>query len=294
MKKLWALFFMIWPIIGVISFAVSPARNWWFPYNNPSATPLGEQIDSLFYLILYIVAITFVGTQIALGYVLWRGASFSDTKAWFSHGSHKLEVIWTIMPAGILLFISLFQLPVVADIRVKSRFPEEARVAPIAEVTARQFEWRIRYPSPATAKTLKTEADVRNWLENPRADDLYSVNDLHVPAGRPVQIRLKSGDVQHAFFVPEFRVKQDAVPGLAIPLWFEVRVPEGSKEFNKELQGFVYELLCAELCGWGHYKMKARVVAQPPKAFDAYMKQLHEEQFDDGVQDKNPADDAGN
>ncbi|MFQ5732660.1 MAG: cytochrome c oxidase subunit II [Planctomycetaceae bacterium] len=289
MKKIWALFFMVWPIVAIWSFVVARARNWWFPYNHPSATPLGAQIDDLFYLILVIVAVVFIGTQVALGYVLWRGATFSGTKAWFSHGSHNLEVIWTIVPSGILLFISLFQLPVVADIRVKSRFPDEARTAPIAEVTARQFEWRIRYPSPDTSRGLKTESDVQDWLANPRADDLYSVNDLHVPSGRPVQIRLKSGDVQHAFFVPEFRIKQDAVPGLAIPVWFEVQVPEGSKDFNPELEGFVYELLCAELCGWGHFKMKGRVVAQPPKAFEAYLQQLHDEQFDDGVEDTKPA-----
>lgn len=283
MKKFWAMFFMFWPLVAIWSFVVAPAYHWWFPYNLSSATPLGGQIDDLFYLILVIVTVTFVGTQIALGYVLWRGATRKEGgKAWFTHGSHNLEVMWTIIPAGILLFISLFQLPVVARVRVKSKFPEEARVAPVAEVTARQFEWRIRYPSPETFDSLKTEADVQDWLANPRPGDLYAVNDLHVPAGTPVQIRLKSGDVQHSFFVPEFRVKQDAVPGLTIPVWFEVIKPEG-KEYNEKLNGAVYELLCAELCGWGHYKMKGRVVAHPPEEYRKYLRRLQREQFDDGV-----------
>jgi cytochrome c oxidase subunit 2 len=288
-KKFWALFFMFWPIVAVWSFWVAPARKWWFPYNNPSATPIGGQIDDLFYLILVIVGVTFVGTQVALGYVLWRGATNKTGKAWFSHGSHNLEVIWTIVPAGILMFISLFQLPVVAEVRVKSEFPEEARVAPVAEVIARQFEWRIRYPSKETSRGFKTESDVQDWLANPRPDDLYSVNDLHVPSGRAVQIRLKSGDVQHAFFVPEFRVKQDAVPGLAIPVWFEVHNSAEHKKFDPKLKGYSYELLCAELCGWGHYKMKARVVAQPPAEFQRYLQELHAEQFDDGVPAKKDA-----
>jgi len=282
-KKFWALFFMFWPLVAIWSFVVAPGNNWWFPYNNPSATPLGAQIDDLFYLILVIVTVTFIGTQIAMGYVLWKGATNQTDKAWFSHGSHNLEVIWTIVPCGILLFISLFQLPVVADVRVKSKFPDEARIAPVAEVTARQFEWRIRYPSPETYKSFQTEADVQDWLANPRPDDLYSVNDLHVPSGRPVQIRLKSGDVQHAFFVPEFRVKQDAVPGLAIPVWFEVINSKEHKEYDEKLRGYSYELLCAELCGWGHYKMKARVVAHTQEEFDNYLKRLEAEQFDDGV-----------
>lgn len=280
MRKFWAIFFMFWPLVAIWSFAVAPGYNWWFPYNNPSATPLGGHIDDLFYLILVIVAITFVGTHVALGYVLWTSAVKEGRKAWFSHGSHNLEVIWTMVPAGILLFIALFQLPVVAKVRVKSRFPKEAQIAPIAEVTARQFEWRIRYPSLKTFKSLKTEADVQDWLANPRPDDLYSVNDLHVPTGVAVQIRLKSADVQHAFFVPEFRVKQDAVPGLAIPVWFLVE-PE-NKEYDPKLNGVSYEMLCAELCGWGHYKMKARVVAQSQANFEAYLKQLAAEQFDDG------------
>lgn len=284
MKKFWAVFFMFWPIVAVWAFLVSPRYNWWFPYNLPSATPLGEQIDDLFYLILVIVAVVFIGTQVALGYVLWRGAVKKGGPAWFSHGSHNLEVLWTITPASILLFISLFQLPVVARVRVKSKFPEEARIAPVAEVTARQFEWRIRYPSPTTFHSLKTEADVADWLANPRPDDLYAVNDLHIPAGIPVQIRLKSGDVQHSFFVPEFRVKQDAVPGLAIPVWFEVDT--SAKKYDPALKGVSYELLCAELCGWGHYKMKGRVVAHPPEEFRKYLERLHREQFDDGVSDQ--------
>lgn len=277
---------MIWPIIAVWSFWYAPNFNWWFPYNNDSATPLGTQIDDLFYMILIIVAVTFVGTQIALGYVLWKGADPTRTKAWFSHGSHNLEVIWTIVPSGILLFISLFQLDVVANVRVKSRFPEEARIAPVAEVTARQFEWRIRYPSPKTSASFKTEADVKDWLENPRADDLYSVNDLHVPTDGAVQIRLRSGDVQHAFFVPEFRVKQDAVPGMVIPVWFEVRNSKDLKPVDQTLKGVPYEWVCAELCGWGHYKMKARVVAQSRKEFDVYLRELARSQNEDGFIEK--------
>ena len=75
------------------------------------------------------------------------------------------------------------------------------------------------------------------------------MNDLRVPTGQPVAISLKTDDVQHSFFVPELRVKQDAVPKMSIPVWFEVTQPGD------------YELVCAELCGWGHYKMKARVKA---------------------------------
>ena len=241
--------------------------GWWFP--GEALSPIGIQIDGLFYLILIITSVTFVLTHIALGYVLFRGAREEGGKALFTHGSHNLEVIWTIVPAGILLFIALYQMDVWAAYRVKETYPEEARLAPIAEVTARQFEWRIRYPAPG--RVFKSHQEVGQWLKNPEAGDLYTVNDLHVPTGRAVVIHLRSGDVQHAFFVPDLRVKQDAVPGLVVPIIFEA------------LKGKQYELVCAELCGWGHYKMKARVWAQPQAQFEEYLKQLQREQSYDGV-----------
>lgn len=258
MNKFWCVFFMFWPIVAVVVCWIAPDMGWWF--HAEPATPIGAQIDDLFYLILVIVTVVFIGTQMALGYVLWLGANRREPKSVFTHGSHNLEVIWTIVPAGILLFISLYQLDVWRNYRVQSAFPEEAVNAPVAEVTARQFEWRIRYPAPG--KPLQPE---------PQPDDLYTVNDLHVPSNRPVMIRLRSADVQHSFFVPDLRVKQDAVPGQVIPIWFEI------------LRSGEYDLTCAELCGWGHYKMRARVSAQPEEEFQAYLRELQQEQSYDGV-----------
>ena len=276
MKKFWCFFFLFWPVIAILAFVVAPARNWWFP--GPAASPLGSQIDDLFYLILVIVTVTFVGVMVALFYALWT-AAHNEGKSSFTHGSHNLEVVWTIVPAGILLFIALYQLDVWAQYRVKSRFPKGVLTAPVAEVMARQFEWRIRYPAPG--RKFSSEADVQNWLRTPEAGDLHAVNDIRVPSGRPVLIYLRTQDVQHSFFLPMLRVKQDAVPGLVIPVWFEA-VNE-AKDYNKELKGVSYDLVCAELCGWGHYKMKARVVAQPEEEYAEYLKQLQQEQLDDGL-----------
>ncbi len=281
MKRFWALFFFFWPIVAVVACVEAPAMRWWFPgENGEAASPLGERIDGLFYLILVITSVVFIATQAALGYAVWKGTRTGEGKAWFSHGSHNLEVVWTIVPAGILLFISLYQLDVWALYRVQKNYPTEAVNQPIAEVTARQFEWRIRYPAPD--RVFRGKADVDGWLAHPEPGDLYSVNDLRVPTGKPVLIHLRSGDVQHSFFVPELRVKQDAVPGLIIPVWFQA---EKAKPF---------ELVCAELCGWGHYKMKARVWAQPEEDYRAYLEQLKKEQFDDGYVDQAVAERNGN
>jgi len=270
-KKFWALFFMFWPILALWVCWISPGRNWWFPSDAKST--LGQQIDDLFYLILWIVTVVFIGTQIALGLVLWRGATHEPgDKVWFSHGSHNLEVIWTIVPSGILLFIALYQMDVWAQYRIIENFPEEARRQPIAEVTARQFEWRIRYPGPD--RVFKNQKDVEQWLNQPERTDLYTVNDLHVPTSKPIMFYLRTEDVQHSFFCPELRVKQDAVPGLVIPVWFE------------SIEGGQYSLACTELCGWGHYKMKARIVAESDESFAGYVDHLAAERDEDGVVDE--------
>jgi cytochrome c oxidase subunit 2 len=256
--RIWAIFFIVAAIVAVGISWISPSQHWWFPGDGRAHSTLGGRIDDLFYLILIIVSVTFIATQVALGYVLWRGATIKrEDKVLFSHGSHTLEVIWTIVPSGILLYIALYQMDVWAQYRVKTFFP--AKTEAIAEVTARQFEWRIRYP--ARGKKL---------MPTPQPDDIYSVNELHVPAGRPVSISLVSDDVQHAFFVPELRIKQDAVPKLPIPVWFDAQ----------EVRS--YEMLCAELCGWGHYKMKARLFADSEEDFEDWKEKASADQFDDG------------
>jgi cytochrome c oxidase subunit 2 len=256
-RKFWCFFFIFWPIVAVIYCLISPAYGWWFP--GPSVTALGERIDNLFYLILYVVTAVFIGTQVALGFVLWRASHSQEERSWFTHGSHNLEVIWSVVPSIILLFLALYQMDVWAHFRVKSFFPEGVLDAPIAEVTARQFEWRIRYPAPGKKLQLK-----------PQPDDLYTVNDLHVPIGRPVMINLRSEDVQHSFFLPHLRVKQDAVPGQIIPIWFE------------PTQRGHFDLTCAELCGWGHYKMRAQLTVEREVEFQTYIARLQADQNDDG------------
>jgi len=258
--KLWALFFMLTALAALAATFAGPLLGVGFPGDGRAYTTIGVKIDSLFMLILWIVVVVFIGTQLALGYVLWKGAEAATTgrPAQFSHGNPTLEVIWTIIPAAILLFLAIYQMDVWAEYRIKTMIPKANEV--VAEVTARQFEWRIRYPQAGKPLGLR-----------PQPDDVHTVNDLRVPVGRSVSINLRTEDVQHSFFVPHLRIKQDAVPGKVIPVWFHVT------------KAGEYDLVCAELCGWGHYKMKARVLAMPEDEFQAWKKQIAVEQFTDGV-----------
>ncbi|NNJ26193.1 cytochrome c oxidase subunit II [Alienimonas chondri] len=270
MKWVWVSLFAIWPVAAIALSAVSPSMGWWFPESpvtepavaepgagsSESVNPLGREIDHLFYVILVICGVVFVLTHVGLAWVLFGGAR--RTVARYFHGNHVLEVVWTLIPAAVLFFIAFYQMEVWAKFRVESYYP--ADVTPVAEVTGRMYEWRIRYPAPG--KTL---------MDTPQPDDLYAVNELLIPAGEPVLIQLRSQDVQHSFSLPEFRIKQDALPGQRIPVWFQAD------------QAGNYTLLCQELCGWGHYKMGGVVIATPPDEHAAAMAALAAKQQSDGV-----------
>ena len=268
MRLFWLLFLLAWPVAAVVFLAMGPAMNWWFPTTKPPGQ-IGQDIDHLFYVIGGICAVIFLATNVALGRAIWKGSAVPDgEKGLYVHGNHRLEVIWTVVPLLVLIFIAVYQTEAWASLKIQSQFPEPA-VQPIAEVQARQFEWRIRYPGldPATGQPLPL-------TDEPKETDLWTVNELHVPNGRPVMIRLKSQDIQHSFYLPELRIKQDAVPGLNIPVWFQTSEPGE------------HVLMCAELCGWGHYKMSARVIAEESEEdWLAYMRRLQAEERDDGVEE---------
>jgi cytochrome c oxidase subunit 2 len=123
---------------------------------------------------------------------------------------------------------------------------------PHAQVMGRQFEWRITYPGKD------------GIIGTP--DDLFDVNTLHVPMDEPVVLRIQSEDVLHSFFLPNLRVKQDVVPGMKQHVWF------------KAVEDGTFDIVCAELCGWGHYKMKGRITIESRAKYEQYLAKLTAEQ----------------
>jgi cytochrome c oxidase subunit 2 len=235
------LLFLAVPVLGVALFAWAPGAGHWLPRD---VSEHGHNIDHLFRFILLLTGVVFIATETVLFYFLWRyDGSKNTAPAKFSHGNHNLEVVWTILPAATLLFIALYQINAWAAAKI-----EKPDIPPTVEVTARQFEWRLCYPGP--------DGEIGTF------DDIHHVNDLHVPVNEEILVELKSMDVLHSFFLPELRVKQDAVPGMKIPVWF------------KALEPGEYDLVCAELCGWGHYKMKGRLTVQSREDYDAWLEEL--------------------
>jgi len=149
----------------------------------------------------------------------------------------------------------------------------------VVEVTAEQFAWNIHYPGPdgSFGKTDIAKIDVEsNPLgldrEDPAGkDDVTTVNQLHLPKGKPVVIKLRSKDVIHCFNIPEFRIKQDVVPGLTIPVWFEPTLTTAEMRAKLGKPEFQYEIACAQLCGLGHYRMRGFVTIHSQEEFQTWM-----------------------
>jgi cytochrome c oxidase subunit 2 len=197
--------------------------DWWLPEN---VSTYGRDIDWLFHLIYWITGITAIlvfATMVAF-LVMYRDRP--GRRARYTHGNTTLEIVWTVVPSLILVVLTFLSAP--AWSRIKIQAPPASDL--VVQVTAKQFNWQVVYPG----------ADGKFGT----ADDKALLDEMHVPVNKVVHVQLRSQDVIHSFFVPQFRMKQDAVPGREITQWFEATKPGK------------YELPCAELCGFGHSGMK--------------------------------------
>ena len=205
----------------------------WLPED---VSTFGPDIDSLFYLIYYITAATFILVTVLMVVFVVMYRQQEGRRATYTHGNTTLEIIWTIIPAAILIVLSFMSVSTWA--RVKRHAPDSDFEL---QVTAKQFNWEVVYPG----------ADRQFGTQ----DDIKFDNDLHVPVNKVVRIQLQSNDVIHSFFLPNLRLKQDAVPGRNILVWFEATKPGK------------YELPCAELCGFGHSGMKGWLFVHTPEEY---------------------------
>lgn len=213
--------------------------NWFLP---TGASTFAGDIDRIYYLILIITGVAFVIVEAALIWFIIRYRARPGRKAHYTHGSVRAEIIWTAVPAVVVVMIGILSGRVWTDIKGRDSVPADA--IPLA-VAAKQFEWNVTYPGP----------DGRLGT----TDDFTRRNQLRLPVDQPVVVTLTSEDVIHSFFLPAFRVKQDAVPGMEIRVWFQAnRIGE-------------YSLACAELCGNGHTTMGGAVTVMSQEEFTRWL-----------------------
>lgn len=292
-----SMVFMVLFLVGVTLSAYA-YKNEMLGYGpHESASAHGSLLDELFLITLVITGIVFYLTQIALFWCAYKFRYKEGRKALFIPHDNRLEIWWTAIPAVVMTILVVRGLDawntVMADVKPDEDYME-------IEATAYQFAWTVRYPGAdgkigardykmTTANnTLGQDfTDAKNW------DDMVSSGAgdiLYLPVNKKVRVRIIAKDVLHNFYLPHFRVKMDAIPGL--PTYFVFTPVKTTAEYRQELskypeyqqpadpadpngpkrwEKFEYELACAELCGKGHYSMRRLFRIVPQEEYDAWL-----------------------
>ncbi|PHN05006.1 cytochrome c oxidase subunit II [Flavilitoribacter nigricans] len=279
--------FLIFTVVSALYY-----RNYMLGYGpHESASEHGGSLDSLFNTTLFFTGIVFIITQIALFYFAWKYRAEKGRASLYMPHDNKLEVIWTIIPAVVMTFLVVGGLD--AWNEVMADIPEDAQAVLIPttedksefleiEATGYQFAWDIRYPGADGLLGTKnfrmitgTNPLGQDWSDEKNHDD-FMTNEIVLPKNRWVRVRITAKDVLHNFYLPHFRVKMDAIPGL--PTYFVFKPTKTTEEYREQLstvaeyqvpdpndpekmlwETFGYELACAELCGKGHFSMRRAV-----------------------------------
>lgn len=216
--------------------AVMVPINW----NGQSASTAAPKIDDLLTVMIVLSAFVFSLVMVMLFYALWKfkAKPGDESDGEPIHGNTRLEVAWTVIPTIIVLFGGIYSWIVLNDIEAKADNPMTV------DVFSQQFAWSFGYPGKDLA---------------------FSEGELHVPVDRQVQFKMHALDVIHSFWVPEWRIKKDAVPGITT-----------TATVTPDKVG-TYQLICTELCGFGHAAMRAKVVVESPEDFEKWVDGLKTE-----------------
>jgi cytochrome c oxidase subunit II len=265
-----------------MSYAILPeaASNW------------GVEIERLFVVTTVITGIIFILTHIALFYFVWKYSEREGSKATFFAHSNKLEAIWTTIPALAMAVLVIMGLKTWFNVfpNGKEKPANEMQI----EVTAKQFNWTVRYPGKdgifgrriASKEYISQDNELGIDWSDPASHDDFFASDLHMVKGRPVYFKLGALDVLHSFYLPHFKMKMDCVPGVPTGIGF---TPTKTNDETRELlksnphwaandpetnepryKKFTYELACTELCGKSHYGMMTPVVVESQAEFDKW------------------------
>src|ERR1700710_1239893 len=206
--------------------AVMVPINW----DGQQASTAAPKIDNLLTVMIILSSLVFSLVVVMLGYALWKFRAKPGNKPGGEpiHGNTRLEVAWTLIPTVIVLFAGGYSWSVLNDIEK----PVDNR--PTGDVFSQQYAWSFGYPGK---------------------DMAFSEGEFHVPVNRQVQFKMHAQDVIHSFWVPEWRIKKDNVPGITTTA---IVTPD---------KVGTYQLICTELCGFGHASMRAKVVVESPAKF---------------------------
>lgn len=289
----WMLVFGIAFLVLTVGSAVY-YKNYMMGYGpHISASEHGLKVDEIWHLTMFFTGVVFVITQFLLFYFVWKYREKKGRKASFIHDNVKLELIWTTVPAIVFVILTIKGLiawnDIMADVKSNDEFIE-------IEAMGMQFNWMLRYPGEDGKLGAR---DFRNttasnpigqvWTDPKNLDDLQP-SEIVLPVDKKVRVRILARDVLHSFFLPHFRVKMDAVPGM--PTYFVFTPNTTTEEYRKQLseypeyqipadpdepegpqkwEVFDFELACAELCGNGHFSMRKVVRIVEEEEYEAWL-----------------------
>ena len=251
---------LIWAVTGMTAYYMMRGVDLMLPVVSNE----GVQIDAQFMLTLAITGVAFLLVQAALGWFIFRFRDRGDgSRAEYLHGHTGVEIAGVALTGVTFVVLGLLGQRVWANVHLSTSPADAIRV----EITAEQFLWNMRYPGPdgvfgrTSPRFYQAVGNTVGILPDDPAgkDDLIVQNQLVVPVGRPLELILRSKDVLHSFFIPAMRLKQDTVPGLAVPMRF---TPTAVGE---------YEVACAELCGMAHYRMRGHMKVLSQADYDAWL-----------------------
>jgi len=287
---------MVFGVIFLVASVVSAYyyKNWMLGYGpHESASAHGSDLDFLFNITLFFTGIVFVLTHIALFWFSYKYRYRRDGKALFMPHDNKLEVVWTVIPAFVMVILVVRGLvswnEVMADVKPGEDYIE-------IEATGMQFAWLLRYPGadgklgPRDFRKISAVNPLgQDWSDTKNLDDIHPT-EIVLPVNKKVRVRITSRDVLHDFDLPHFRVKMDAVPGIPTSFVFtptvtteeyrenlskypEYQIPSDEEEPDgpQLWETFDYELACAELCGKGHFSMKKIVKIVSEEEYEQWL-----------------------
>lgn len=213
--------------------------------------PVSREIDGLWILVFSIAVVVFILVFVALVVALWRfrEREGDDRRPKQLHGNTKLEITWTIIPAVILAVITVPTVQGIFSVREVPTSPDTVQIV----VTGHQWWWEYEYVG----------------YERADGRPLYSANELHIPAGPPINLTMTSADVIHSFWVPPLNGKRDLVPGTLSNLTLTADPEVATTDYGAGVGVLLGQ--CAEFCGLAHADMRIRVFVHTPEEFDAWI-----------------------
>jgi cytochrome c oxidase subunit 2 len=239
------------------------------------ASDHGILVDRMLYITIGLTFIVFIITQVALFWFSFKYQESDTRKAYYYPHNNKLEMIWTVIPAIALTILVGFG--IFYWFKITGDAPKNSMVV---EVVGKQFGWEFRYPGKDGVLGKKyfkqVDAAANNpvgqlWDDPNNHDDIFVEQEMHLVVNKPVKLVIGAKDVIHDVGLAHFRMKMDAVPGTPTTMWFTpTHTTKEMKEITKN-PDFVYELSCDQMCGKGHFGMRAVIVVETQAEFDVWL-----------------------